>query len=80
MSNAFPPTRLKTLAHSIAAILLETKSSVSVAETACGGLISASLLSVPGASGYYKGGTTVYTLPSRIQFGGWTEENLKGYT
>ncbi|KAI4188262.1 MAG: hypothetical protein L6R41_002260 [Letrouitia leprolyta] len=46
---------------------------------AAGGIISASLLSVPGASKYYKGGLTLYTLESRIQFAGWTEETRKNY-
>ena len=36
---------------------------------AAGGIISASLLSMPGASGFYKGGLTLYTLESRIAFG-----------
>lgn len=36
---------------------------------AAGGIISASILSTPGASGLYKGGLTLYTLESRIAFG-----------
>lgn len=46
---------------------------------AAGGLISASLLSTPGASQFYKGGLTLYTLESRIAFAGWTEESIKDY-
>jgi nicotinamide mononucleotide (NMN) deamidase PncC len=46
---------------------------------AAGGLISASLLSFPGASGYYKGGLTLYTLESRIAYAGWTEAYIKDY-
>jgi nicotinamide mononucleotide (NMN) deamidase PncC len=42
-------------------------------------LISATLLSYPGASGYYKGGLTLYTLESRIAFAGWTEASIQGY-
>jgi nicotinamide mononucleotide (NMN) deamidase PncC len=38
------------------------------------------LLTYPGASGYYKGGLTLYTLESRIAFGGWTQDSVKGYT
>ncbi|PQE22734.1 competence damage-inducible protein [Rutstroemia sp. NJR-2017a BVV2] len=37
---------------------------------AAGGIISASILSTPGASGIYKGGLTLYTLESRIAFVG----------
>ena len=76
----FPPAPLRPLVSKIASILTERKQSVAVAETACGGLISAALLSVPGASTYYKGGLTLYTLPSRIAYAGWTEESLKGYS
>jgi nicotinamide mononucleotide (NMN) deamidase PncC len=47
---------------------------------AAGGLISAALLSVSGASSYYRGGLTLYTLESRIAFAGWTSENLKSYS
>ena len=46
---------------------------------AAGGIISASLLSTPGASGFYKGGLTLYTLESRIAFAGWTQESIKNY-
>ncbi|KAL5497843.1 hypothetical protein ACEPAH_2774 [Sanghuangporus vaninii] len=76
----FPPAPLRALVTKIAPILTERKQSVAVAETACGGLISAALLSVPGASAYYKGGLTLYTLPSRIAYAGWTEESVKGYS
>ena len=44
-----------------------------------GGLVSAALLSVPGASAYYAGGLTLYTLASRLAFGGWTEADRAGY-
>ena len=76
----FPPAPLRALVTQIASILTQRKQTVSVAETACGGLISAALLSVPGASAYYGGGLTLYTLPSRVAYAGWTDDNLKGYT
>jgi len=63
----------------VATLLKQRNETVSVAETAAGGIISASILSTPGASGIYKGGLTLYTLPSRIQFAGWTEEDFKSY-
>ncbi|EJD01894.1 competence/damage-inducible CinA family protein [Fomitiporia mediterranea MF3/22] len=78
-SSLFPPAPLRPLLTTIAALLTERKQTVAVAETAAGGLISASLLSIPGASVYYRGGLTLYTLPSRIAYAGWTEESLKGY-
>lgn len=46
---------------------------------AAGGLISASLLSYPGASTFYKGGLTLYTLESRLAFGGWTRDDVTSY-
>jgi PncC family amidohydrolase len=50
-----------TLAESVAAKLKERGDTVAVAEGSCGGLISASLLAVPGASQYFVGGTVIYT-------------------
>jgi len=47
---------------------------------AAGGLLSAALLSFPGASGYYQGGLTLYTLESRKAFAGWTEAYTHDYT
>lgn len=46
---------------------------------AAGGLISAALLSFPGASGFYRGGLTLYTLESRVAFAGWTKADIEGY-
>ncbi|KAL8872519.1 MAG: hypothetical protein Q9174_001863 [Haloplaca sp. 1 TL-2023] len=79
MASAFPPALLRPVLKEISTLLISRKETVSVAETAAGGIISASLLSVPGASKYYKGGLTLYTLESRIQFAGWTEETKKNY-
>ena len=52
---------LDPMAASVGALLKETQQSIAVAESACGGLISASLVAVPGASAYYVGGTVIYT-------------------
>lgn len=41
--------------------------------------MSSSLLSVPGASKIYRGGLTLYTLESRINYAGWTQENIANY-
>ena len=48
-------------AEQIGALLRERGETVAVAEGSAGGLISAALLSVPGASAYYLGGTVIYT-------------------
>ena len=45
----------------IAALLRERGETVAVAEGSAGGLVSAALLSVPGASAYYLGGAVIYT-------------------
>jgi PncC family amidohydrolase len=49
------------LAKRVAAKLKERGDTVAVAEGSCGGLISASLLAVPGASKYFVGGSVIYT-------------------
>jgi len=76
---AFPPPALKQAAEEVAALLRERKETISVAETAAGGLISAALLATPGASAVYKGGLTLYTLQSRIEFAGWTQATIDKY-
>jgi nicotinamide-nucleotide amidase len=52
---------LSDLSRRAGTILRERGETVAVAEGSAGGLISAALLSVPGASAYYLGGTVVYT-------------------
>ena len=52
---------LTSLSESIGALLKETEESLAVSESSCGGLISATLVAVPGASAYYVGGSVVYT-------------------
>jgi PncC family amidohydrolase len=44
------------------ALLKHRGETVAVAEGSCGGLVSAALLAVGGASAYYVGGTVIYTL------------------
>ncbi|KAI4098303.1 MAG: hypothetical protein L6R37_006563 [Teloschistes peruensis] len=80
MSSAFPPSSLRPILQEVARLLVSRNETISVAETAAGGIISASLLSVPGASKFYRGGLTLYTLESRIQFAGWTEETRNNYS
>ena len=48
-------------AQRVSDLLVEKKRTVAVAESAAGGLISAALLAVPGASRYYIGGSVIYT-------------------
>lgn len=46
---------------------------------AAGGIISAAILSTPGASRVYRGGLTLYTLESRTAYAGWTQEMTDDY-
>lgn len=52
---------LTSRARAVGALLRERGETVAVAEGSAGGLVSAALLSVPGASAYYLGGAVVYT-------------------
>ena len=54
-------TDLHSIAAPVAALLKQFQQSLAVAESSAGGLISASLLAVPGASAYYVGGAVIYT-------------------
>ena len=56
---------LTSLAATVGALLKARGQSIAVAESACGGLISAALVAVPGASAYYLGGGVIYTTASR---------------
>jgi nicotinamide-nucleotide amidase len=51
---------------------------VAVAESSTGGLLSAALLSVPGASAYFLGGAVVYTRRARRQLMDIGSEELEG--
>ena len=55
------PEALTTPAAEIAEKLGAAGQTLAVAESSAGGLISASLLSVSGASRYYRGGFVTYT-------------------
>lgn len=76
---AFLNAEQEALASEIAVLLLDRGERVAVAEATTGGLISAALLSVAGASGYYAGGGVVYTLKSRIALAGVPAEQYENY-
>ena len=56
---------LVKMAGPVGALLKERGQTVAVSESAAGGLVSAALLSVPGASAYFVGGAAVYTQTAR---------------
>ncbi len=57
---------LAELATAVGEQLKAGGQTVAVAESSSGGLISAALLAVPGASAYYLGGAVVYTGKARM--------------
>ena len=57
---------------------LATGESIAVAESSAGGLISAALLGVPGASAYFLGGAVVYTRAARGALLGISDEDMAG--
>ena len=70
---------LIAIAEQIAAKLVARKQTIAVAESSAGGLISASLLAVPGASAYFLGGAVVYTRDARRVLMGIDDEAMKGF-
>src|SRR5205085_6132448 len=56
---------LVTIAEQVAAKLIERGERIAVAESSTGGLMSAALLAVPGASAYFLGSAVVYTRDAR---------------
>ncbi|MCA1451812.1 CinA family protein [Bradyrhizobium sp. BRP22] len=69
---------LVSIAENIAARLIERKQTIAVAESSTGGLISAALLAVPGASAYFIGGGVIYTRDARRVLMDIPNETMKG--
>lgn len=69
---------LAELALPAATLLKAANQNIAVAESSTGGLISAALLAVPGASDYYLGGSVVYTLESRRHILGIRRADVEG--
>jgi PncC family amidohydrolase len=59
------------------ALLKERRETVAVGETSAGGLISASLLAVPGASVYFAGGAVTYAAQSIRGLAGISIEKMR---
>ncbi|KAK6198887.1 uncharacterized protein RJT21DRAFT_141621 [Scheffersomyces amazonensis] len=78
-SNSFPPEDIQLIVGKIAEILRKRNETLSISEAACGGLISAYIVSIPGASNFYIGGKLVYSLKQRLKLSGWTEEEIRNY-
>ena len=80
LQDSFPDIYMyfSSAANRIAALLIERNETICVAESTTGGLISANLLSVPGASAYFEGGSVVYTMASRKAFLTLKRDRLRG--
>jgi PncC family amidohydrolase len=70
--------RLIDLAEKIGARLKARAETIAVAESSTGGLISAALLAVPGASAYFLGGAIVYTRQARRSLVAIPDEAMAG--
>jgi nicotinamide-nucleotide amidase len=66
------------IAEQIAAKLVSRQQTIAVAESSTGGLISAALLAVPGASAYFKGSAVVYTRDARRILMDIPDDAMKG--
>ncbi|MBU2547570.1 MAG: CinA family protein [Proteobacteria bacterium] len=64
--------------EAVAEALKTMGQTIAVAESTTGGLISARLLAVPGASAYFMGGVIIYSRISRKVFFDVTAEKLQG--
>jgi PncC family amidohydrolase len=65
---------LLPLAKKVGDKLKARKETIAISESSSGGLLSAALLAVPGASAYFVGGAVVYTGPAGIAFLDATKE------
>ncbi|NKB58169.1 MAG: nicotinamide-nucleotide amidohydrolase family protein [Alphaproteobacteria bacterium] len=63
----FLVSNIETTATLVGELLRRRGETISVAESSSGGLVSAALLAVPGASAYFLGGAVVYTRPAKTE-------------
>jgi len=68
--------RLLELAERVGAKLRQRGDTVAIAESSSGGLVSAALLAVPGASAYFRGGGVLYTGDAKARFLGLSPDAL----
>ena len=66
------------IAKELGRVLIDRGETVGVSESSSGGLISAALLAVPGASNFYRGGGVIYTPQAFKGLMGLTKEDITG--
>lgn len=69
---------LLPIAERVGSLLKARGETVAIAESSSGGLLSAALLAVPGASAYFLGGAVVYTAKARMGLLGIPREAVNG--
>lgn len=69
---------LEPLVEAVGQHLRRRGETVAVAESSSGGLISAALLSLAGASAYFLGGSVIYTGKARMTLLGLSRETVAG--
>ncbi len=69
---------LLPLAERLGALLRARGETMAVSESSSGGLVSAALLAVPGASAYFQGGAVVYTGTARTALLGIAGAEMAG--
>ena len=72
--------RLLPLAEKAGALLKARNETIAIAESSAGGLISAALLALPGASAYFVGGGVVYTRKAMMALAQASDEDLRAVT
>ena len=72
------PELLSGLCAPLAARLVARGETVAVSESSTGGLISAALLSIPGASAYFLGGGVIYTQAARRRLLAIPDDAVRG--
>jgi PncC family amidohydrolase len=73
-----PMQTLFPIAEKVAALLIARGETIAISESSTGGMVSAALLAVPGASAYFLGGAVVYTAAARAALLGIGGQEMAG--
>lgn len=69
---------LVPIAEKVASLLIARGETIAISESSTGGMVSAALLAVPGASTYFLGGAVVYTAYARAALLGIGDREMEG--